>query len=110
MNDKISDLLNRVLDRDIREFRLESKGFQNIVATFKVDENQYVARLSDKKKEWVEAEIKWLDYLQDKGIRLAAPVRFNELEKVIEITRSRKVFAYFFPTYLWPAGKCFGKY
>ncbi|MBS4216786.1 hypothetical protein KHA96_00490 [Bacillus sp. FJAT-49711] len=50
MNDKISDLLNRVLDRDIREFRLESKGFQNIVATFKVDENQYVARLSDKKK------------------------------------------------------------
>ncbi|MCR2821823.1 phosphotransferase enzyme family protein [Lederbergia panacisoli] len=92
MNDKINDILNRVLDKDIRGLSLESEGFQNIVATFNIDGNYYVARLSNKKKEWIEAEIKWLNYLQDNGIRLAAPVQFNGLDKIIEVAMNQESY------------------
>ncbi|MBS4195055.1 phosphotransferase enzyme family protein [Lederbergia citri] len=82
---KINEILERELNREIIDICLQSEGFQNIVATFKSDEKQYVARFSQKKKESIQAEIQWMEYLQGKGISLAAPVQFGSLEKVIEI-------------------------
>nr|WP_233711491.1 phosphotransferase [Lederbergia citrisecunda] len=86
----MNNILKSVINSEIYEINLQSEGFQNIVATFKIDESQYVARFSDKKKKWIEAEILWLDYLHNKGIRLAAPVQFEGLEKIIEITMNQE--------------------
>jgi len=88
--EKINEILRNVISGEISDVSLQSEGFQNIVVTFKLDENQYVARLSTKKKEWIKAEIEWLDYLQDNGIRLAAPVQFSGVDKIIEITMNRE--------------------
>lgn len=95
--EEINEIVERVLNREISEVCLQSEGFQNIVATFKLDEKEYVARFSQKKKESIDAEIRWMEYLKSKGIRLAAPVQFNGLEKVIEIEMNQdKYFLTFF--------------
>ncbi|MCJ8009572.1 phosphotransferase enzyme family protein [Lederbergia wuyishanensis] len=95
--EKIKEILGRYLNREIRDICLQSEGFQNIVFTFKLDQMQYVGRLSCKQKKWIKAEIEWMDFLQNNGIRLAAPIQFHGLDKVngITINQERYVLSFF---------------